>query len=168
MAATVQGLFVASDTTPETRTVYFVRIPTPDGEETTENIISDKEVARWPSSIGLVSLTLLPGVYRCFIGSSKPGNTYFTFEVDQTTGTLNFIDLITEGAASPSGLVGYFATLTAAKAYTRFVNDRVYAIASSSTFIGGNFYYDSDSAATADNSDTIALDSMDGRLLRFA
>jgi hypothetical protein len=167
MAATVQGLFVAADTTPETRAVYFVRVPTPAGEEATENMVTDFEVARWPSSIGLVSLTLLPGTYRGFIGSTTAGNSYFSFDLDQTTGTLNFIDLLTNGSTVPSGLIGYFATLTAAKAYVRFVDARMYAIASSATFPGGTFHYDSDSAATADNVDTIALDSVAGRLLRF-
>lgn len=166
MAATVQGLFVAADTTPESRPVFFVRVPTPDGEEATENLVTDQEVARYPSSVGLVSLTLLPGVYRCFIGSAGAGNRYFTFELDQTTGTLNFIDLITDGSSVPSGLVGYFASLAAAKAYTRFVHNRNYFVASVTGFMSGHFHYDSTSSATADDSDTIALTSMDGRLIR--
>jgi hypothetical protein len=168
MAATVQGLFVAADTTPETRAVYFVRVPTPAGEDSTENLVTDFEVARWPSSIGLVSLTLLPGTYRGFIGSKSYGNSFFTFALNQTTGTLNFIDLLTDGTSVPAGMVGYFANLAAAKAYTRFVHDRVYYVASTTAFMSGNFHYDSTSTATADDSDTIALTSVAGRLIRFA
>ena len=168
MAATVQGLFVAADTTPETRAVYFVRVPTPAGEDATDNMVTDFEVARWPSSIGLVSLTLLPGTYRGFIGSTAAGSSYFSFDLDQTTGTLNFIDLLTNGSSVPAGLVCYFASLAAAKAYTRFVNDRVYYVASITGFISGDFHYNSTSTATADDSDTIALTSVAGRLIRNA
>jgi hypothetical protein len=128
------------------------------------NTITRRAVRATPNtSTGAFSVTLLAGVYRYYPDADS--DIYVLIEVGSTNA--NIEDLVTE-TSEPVSLITYFATLAAAKAHTRFIDDRVYAIASSASFLGGMFRYDADSSATADDSDTIALDSIAGRLIRFA
>ena len=128
------------------------------------NTVTRRAVRATPNSTtGAFSVTLLAGIYRYY--PDADADIYVLIEVGASAADIE--DLVTE-TSTPVSLITYFATLTAAKAHTSFVDARMYGIASSASFIGGLFVYDEDSTATADDSDTIALDDVDGRLIRFA
>jgi hypothetical protein len=157
---TISGIAKDPNDTPADGVLFERQSPVVSGS----NTVTRRAVRATPNSTtGAFSVTLLAGIYRYYPDAES--DIYVLIEVGSTAADIE--DLVTETSA-PVSLITYFATLTAAKAHTRFIDDRVYAIASSASFLGGMFRYDADSSATADDSDTIALDSIAGRLIRFA
>lgn len=127
-------------------------------------IASDKPLEAYLSTAGTFSVFLKAGFFRVHLDGAE---TYLLIEVGAENADI--VDIVTDDATISGAANGgkYFATLTAAKAATSLTNGFTYFIASSATFIGGWFRYDLTSAATADDSDSIALDTLSGRLLRI-
>jgi hypothetical protein len=130
------------------------------------NTVSRDPVRAVPSSsTGAFSTTLLAGFYRYYPNADQP----FFYEIEVTSSNADVKDISTdEDGSSTASRATYFATLAAAKAHDGYTEDRTFWIKTDGAFMGGAFTYSASSSATADDSDTIALDSIAGRLIRFA
>lgn len=152
MAATVTGTFVAGDGTPEVRPITFIRVPTPDEEG--GSVITDSRVARYPNSSGLVSLSLLVGVYRVFTGNVEFGSRYFTIQLTDTSGTVDVSAIVTTTpTSSDDDTAGIGYILTTLRARTRHAAPQTaYVLGLSSAGDGGSgqFYFSSSSSAADD------------------